>query len=602
MANLEVQIGADNSELNKKIKEAEVNLKELSNIKLQQIKLGLDTKEITGNIKSVKSELASLKTISKDTGNAISGMAPKVANGSNALMQFSRIAQDAPFGIIGIGNNITATTEAFGYLKAQTGSTGGALKALGSSIMGSGGILLAVSLLTTGLTYLSQSGLTVGDIFDKITGNFDEFGNAIKKASEEGVKATSGEVFGLKALVAASQNKALSDKDRLIAVDNLQKQYPGYFGNLSKEEIMTSNLTSVVNELTTALVNRAIAEKLAGASADMQLKVFAANAKLVKQKNETSKLEAKLEKDLASAKLSNANSAAQLAIITAKGTNAINASKDAENEYRQEILSGTKALERRQNVINQLTASSLKLDQKTPAKAKAAKKAKVNPNAGNEFNPFLNDFSSRVIPEIALTFKDPTSGFMDWNASVVAGLTTTEKALLDFNNRASQIINGALIDTFSGIGSALGNALASGGNVLSAIGSTLLDSLGGVLTSMGKMAIEIGIGLLGIKLALKTLNPYAAIAAGVGLVALGAIFSSKSKAIGNSMGGSGGSASSSTGSGANNNSFSSGGFSSASSNGGTVVFEIAGQKLIGVLSNTLNANKRLGGQNSLIIG
>ena len=104
---LEVQIGADSSDLNKKIKEAELALKELSQVKLERIKLGLDTKEINGNIASVKKSLNDLKTASKDSGNAIAGMAPKVASGGNALMQFSRIAQDAPYGIIGIGNNIT---------------------------------------------------------------------------------------------------------------------------------------------------------------------------------------------------------------------------------------------------------------------------------------------------------------------------------------------------------------------------------------------------------------------------------------------------------------------------------------------------------------
>ena len=110
MAGLEIQIGADSSDLQKKIKEAELALKELSQVKLERIKLGLDTKEINGNIASVKKSLNELKTVSKDTGSAIGGMAPKVANGGNALMQFSRIAQDAPYGIMGIGNNITATT------------------------------------------------------------------------------------------------------------------------------------------------------------------------------------------------------------------------------------------------------------------------------------------------------------------------------------------------------------------------------------------------------------------------------------------------------------------------------------------------------------
>ena len=43
------------------------------------------------------------------------------------------------------------------------------------------------------------------------------------------------------------------------------------------------------------------------------------------------------------------------------------------------------------------------------------------------------------------------------------------------------------------------------------------------------------------------------------------------------------------------------GFSGGNSNnsGGTVIFEIAGTKLIGVLSNTLSRNKNLGGTLSI---
>jgi hypothetical protein len=168
-------------------------------------------------------------------------------------------------------------------------------------------------------------------------------------------------------------------------------------------------------------------------------------------------------------------------------------------------------------------------------------------------------------------------------------------ALGELNARASQIISGAIADTFAGIGFAIGDAIANGGSVLEAVGVALLSSLGGLLVEMGKMAIQIGVSLLAIKTALKSLNPAVAIAAGVALVALGSFFSSKSKSIGNSIGGGGG-VSGGSGSGANNSSFTSSSFASRGSDGGTVVFEIAGQKLVGVLSNTLNANRRLGGQ------
>jgi hypothetical protein len=133
--------------------------------------------------------------------------------------------------------------------------------------------------------------------------------------------------------------------------------------------------------------------------------------------------------------------------------------------------------------------------------------------------------------------------------------------------------------------------------------------MGAILVQLGQLAIQTGIGILAVKKSLQTLNPYVAIAAGIGLIALGSAFSAKSKSLGGSMGSAGG-ASSGGGSQRGSNyqtgasvsspqsSVSSGG--SFSNGGGTVVFEIAGQKLIGVLSNTLGANQRLGG--SLVIG
>ena len=361
-------------ELNSAYKNGSISSKEYSS---QLANLKRDEKETTIVTANLRKELAELKRTQKDLGGSISkDFTPKVANGSNALVQFSRIAQDAPYGIQGVANNLTVSAEAFSYLVKQTGSATGALKALGASLLGGGGILLAVSLVTTALTIMSQKGLTVGDVFKKLTGTFDENAESLKKASIEGAKAASEEIITMKALVDVSQNEALSKKERLIAVEKLQQQYPAYFGNLSKEQILTGDLTSLTNDLTKALISKSIAEKLASDSADIQLKVFQKNAELVNAKNKTSQLEIKLAHDLSSAQKTVGISEAQLAQIRARGVNSINASKEAEQEARDEILKGTEALKQRQNIISKFAGQGIKTEASPAAKTPKTKKAK----------------------------------------------------------------------------------------------------------------------------------------------------------------------------------------------------------------------------------
>ena len=600
---LTVEIGADITDFEKKIQEVEFDIKELSKVKLDRLKVGLDTSEINSQIKDAKASLNSLKTTVKDTGQTFASAAPKVANAGNTLTQFSRIAQDAPFGIIGIGNNITATAESFSYLKAQTGSTGGALKALASSIAGTGGILLGVSLLTTGLTLLAQSGLTVGDVIDKITGNFDEFGAALSKANDEAVKNSAAEISGMNALVATAKDVNLSMNDRLLAVKELQNQYPGYFGNLSKEQILNGNVATAVKGVTDALIAKAKAQAYTG--------------ELVKLSQEEFKLEEKKLQLLSEkAKLEQSSASKNAAALAATGKNqdfVINAAirntkaiKDLDSQLSEnaiELGKNAEAQAKWTSRINENVAASIKLKTELAKPAKQTFNTPQVTGIGNNiipaplfdvngiavFNGQVDAFGNKIkeLPGVIKSSLVQIPGLINENAILMA------EALANFNDSATQIITTSIADTFAGLGNAIGQALATADNVLSAVGKTLLSSLGGILIEIGKMAISVGVGLLGIKAALKTLNPYAAIGAGVALIALGSFFASKSSSIGNSMGG-GGKASSSSGAGANNQSFSSSGFSGGGG-GGTVVFEISGQKLIGVLSNTINANRRLGG-------
>jgi hypothetical protein len=75
-------------------------------------------------------------------------------------------------------------------------------------------------------------------------------------------------------------------------------------------------------------------------------------------------------------------------------------------------------------------------------------------------------------------------------------------------------------DVISNSVMAIGQALASGGNIGKGFGAALLDSIATMAEQLGRMAIGIGIAIDGIKKALQSLNPLVAIGAGIALLAI----------------------------------------------------------------------------------
>lgn len=92
-------------------------------------------------------------SMSRSMGNLTTGT--KDAN--IAFANFGRIVQDAPFGLLGLSNNIDPLLQSFAQLKASSGGTGAALKALGAQLMGPAGLIFLLgSALPTALLFLQK--------------------------------------------------------------------------------------------------------------------------------------------------------------------------------------------------------------------------------------------------------------------------------------------------------------------------------------------------------------------------------------------------------------------------------------------------------------
>ena len=171
----------------------------------------------------------------------------------------------------------------------------------------------------------------------------------------------------------------------------------------------------------------------------------------------------------------------------------------------------------------------------------------------------------------------------------------TEEMLM-FQQDMDNLIMGSIAQTFSNLGSVIGDALSGGKNVAENIGKAILGGFANFLGELGDMLIQYGLFAKSkgkIDLAVNA-GGFAAIAAGASGVALGVALKAISSAIGNrtqgGFSGSGGGSGATAVSGGSTSSF-----TQSRSGNNEVVFRIQYDQLVGVLRNGNELNNIIGG-------
>jgi hypothetical protein len=451
------------------------------------------------------------------------------AQATQSLTNLGRVVQDAPFGFLGIANNINPLLESFQRLKAETGSTKTALKALGSSFVGAGGLGLAVSLVSSAL-------IVFGDRLFASSKRADEAAESAKKYSEavKGIFEGQGkEATQVLTLITVLKSETETRERKLVALKELNKINPEIFKGLKLEgdavsgldRVYQSYIENIKNVVAVKIIQLKLEEKLTklleiqGVGQTQQIKNLAALSKAINSRtaNElrsggNSVLANQLE---ALTTFSERTGAGKIATLNKE----IEDLAKQLGEFSKAIKlnpanDGNSVIKRTKEQVDELKKSVLELN-------RVITQDFLDLFYGNKQNPSASKVVT-IPAKLDIQIENPETLFNN----LLNPARNSLQQIVDFSLAVGEIIRESFSNVLISIGEGFGSLLSGGsiGNFFAGI----FEQIGAALQQLGKYFITTANLIKTIRAALIK-NPVLAIAAGISLIAIGKLISNASK-------------------------------------------------------------------------
>jgi hypothetical protein len=450
-----------------------------------EIPIGAPLGQLDKDLKGASSKLNQFATEASKSAGVLGGAVVKGSNSAAfALTNLGRVAQDAPFGFIGIQNNLNPLLESFQRLKAETGGTGSALKALGSSLIGPAGLGIALSVVSAGVLFYQQYQQRANKevaTAKKVTDEYINSLNQVDQARLKGGQNAQSELTTLKLLYDQYQNAAIPLEKRKDAYKEIQKLYPAYFGNLQFETTATDKTKNAYNGLTESI----LASARARAAADLitknstrqlenEQKVIDLTAQILTEQTKQKKIQLQVESQNLLAK-QEAN------ILTSK-------QRDILNQYLQAGYKENELTKLKNNLLtdtNLLTEKNIQLQKS--ATAEVLKGGKVSGDIGgksvSKTTPKFDRTQIKLEGEqVGITLSSGISeGFS--NTIPVIGFQVGENLKLGLNDWQTYVNNSLLPKLQTNFETFFNDILMNGKLSFDSLGKAILNTMLSVVAS-----------------------------------------------------------------------------------------------------------------------